>query len=283
MSEIGLYKIGNSIFHNADPRIKLSWMLVASIIPYTFFNPTIPAILFAINLLMLLLAVKGFAINNPLSKIFLIAALSSLLGHSFANPLGVTPIILWGSEIRVPFFGSMKWEGLYIGLVWAFRTLTMGYSSLLLITTTRPRDFVEALIKLKVPFTFAFLILLTLQLIHVFERDARIIVESQRSRGLRDVSIKDRLKALLPLFAPLVVMSIERVQIMSMSLEARAFGASTKRTELKEMKLSLGGYAVLSLLIGSTAALLVARLFWNLDWTMYAHSFRELFIPPKLT
>jgi energy-coupling factor transport system permease protein len=282
MAEMGFYKKGNSTFHNADPRIKIAWMFVVPILVYTYFNPTIPLILTAISLSMLVWSTKGYAIKNPLAQVLLIGSVSSILMHSFVNPQGVTPITIWGSEIAVPFFGSMKWEGLYAGVTWAFRLLAIGYTSLLVVATTRPRDFTEALVKLKVPFRFAFMALLTLQLIQVFERDAKIIVEAQRSRGLKDVKLVDKIKALLPLFTPLVVSSLERIQIMSMSLEARAFGAPTKRTELMEMKLHSRQYIILFALIGLTGASLAYRLTGDINWIDYVRSFKDLFIPPNI-
>ena len=280
MAEMGFYSKGNSAFHNADPRVKIAWMFIVPVIVYTYFNPTIPLILTIISLTMLIWSTKKFVIQNRLATVILIGAISSVFMHSFVNPQGITPITVWGSEIALPFFGSMKWEGLYIGLTWGFRLLAIGYTSLLLVATTRPRDFTEALVKLKVPFRFAFMALLSLQLIQVFERDARIIVEAQRSRGLKDVKLVDKIKALLPLFTPLVVGSLERIQIMSMSLEARAFGAPTKRTELMEMKLHARQYIILSTLLGITIALLAYRFMGDLDWMIYVRSFKDLFIPP---
>jgi len=281
MAETGFYRKGNSVFHNADPRMKIAWMLTVSIIVYIFFNPTIPLILAVLSLLMLVWSNKKFVIQNPVAKALLIGCVSSLIGHSFVNPQGVTPIIVFGSTISLPFFGSMKWEGLYIGATWAFRLLAIGYTSLLLVSTTRPRDFMEALVKLKVPFRFSFMALLSLQLIQVFDRDARIIVDAQRSRGLKDVKITDKIKALLPLFTPLVVGSLERIQIMSMSLESRAFGASTKRTELREMKLGTKSYLILALLIGITVMMLGYRLTGDLNWMDRVRSLQSLFIPPE--
>jgi energy-coupling factor transport system permease protein len=282
MAETGFYVKGNSIFHNIDPRIKLAWMIVVPTIAYTFFNPTIPLILAIISLVMLVWSTRKFILHNPLAKVLLIGAASSIIMQSFVNPEGITPVTIWGSQVALPFFGSMKWEGLYIGFTWAFRLLATGYTSLLVVATTRPRDFVEALVKLRIPFRFAFMALLTLQLIHVFERDARIVVEAQRSRGLKDVKIVDKIKALLPLFTPLVVGSLEKIQIMSMSLEARAFGAPTKRTELMEMKLHTKEYIILFVIIGIAVASLTFRLTGDLDWKTYVRSFKDIFIPSQI-
>lgn len=107
----------------------------------------------------------------------------------------------------------------------------------LLSLITSIKDFTVALEKKGVNPKVAFILLLTLQMIPEMKKQATVILDSQRSRGVEtEGNIFIRSKALLPIFIPLVLGSIANTEERAITLEARGFSIGKKRTLLNELE-----------------------------------------------
>jgi energy-coupling factor transport system permease protein len=137
--------------------------------------------------------------------------------------------------------------------------------TLVMVMTTHPSDLFLAFSKLKVPYTFNFMLAMTLQLIPVFQREVGIVLSAQKSRGMKGSGFS----AVLPSFVPVFVGAIERVQQLSVSLESRGFGSSGNKTSYRKVTSRtqdwvygiVGAVAMLGLMVYS---ILQPRL-WNLS------------------
>ena len=232
-----LYKPGNTFFHRLDPRTKLGWMLGMMIFSFLFFDPKVLFLVCVFNFVLLLWSTGKYALTSPISEAVLLLAVPQIIVHGCVNAAGVTPVVFMGSTISIPLLGTLKWEGVYLGLSYAFRMLGVGYATLLFIATTHPRDLVKGFERLGLPFKYSFMIMMSLQLIPEAIRETRIILEAQQSRGMKMRGFLERLRALLPVFVPITIGSMQRVQMMSMALDARAYGAPVQRTELRDFHL----------------------------------------------
>ena len=239
-----LYQPGQTFFHGLDPRTKLLWVMGITTIAFLFFNPLVSFSICTLNFVLLYLSTGRYALKNPISNAVLFMSLSQIIVHGCVNVVGVTPVILLGYEIAIPFLGVLKWEGVSVGAIYAFRLLGVGYAALLFIATTHPRDLVKGFEKLGLPFKYGFMILMSLQLIPETIRETKIILDAQQSRGVKMKSITERLRALLPVFVPITIGSMQRVQMMSMALEARAYGAPVERTELRVLRLRRSDFII---------------------------------------
>jgi len=115
--------------------------------------------------------------------------------------------------------------------------LGVGYATLLFIATAHPRDLVKGFERSGLPFKYSFMIMMSLQLIPEAIRETQIILEAQQSRGMKMRGFLERLGALLTVFIPITIGSMQRVQRMSMALDARAYGAPVQRTEFRDFRL----------------------------------------------
>ena len=116
---------------------------------------------------------------------------------------------------------------------------------MLFVTTTSSAEIMRGLQKLGVPFRFCFMLTMSLQLIPITAREAGIIGSAQRARGLPEKNFIDKLKGLVPMFVPMVVSSLSRMETMSMALESRAFGNTKHPTEMTEIRVRPGDLALL--------------------------------------
>lgn len=227
-----LFQPGNSIFHRLDSRPKLFFLISMLIVSFLFFNPFILIGLALLGFLMNVKATGKYAFNNALTKLFIWMTFFFTILHGFANPSGKTPIHILGFVPSLPFFGPFTMEGAYYGFTFGLRVMSIAFMGLLYISTTHPTDLVRGLVKLGVSHEIGFMILMSLQLIPISARETQIIVSAQRARGLIEKTLWDKIKGLFPLFVPLAISSMERMETMAMALETRAFGITPSPTSL---------------------------------------------------
>ena len=84
--------------------------------------------------------------------------------------------------------------------------------------------------------TASFIFLSTFQSIIDLSVNARIILESQKSRGIEtEGSLPVRLRAYIPVLGPLVLSAVASTEEKTIAMEARAFSASGKPTQLCQL------------------------------------------------
>lgn len=124
-------------------------------------------------------------------------------------------------------------EGLMFALAIAMRVVVLVTAFLLLLLATHPGDLMTALSERGLPPKIAYVISSTLQVVPAFRDRADAILLAQRARGLRtDGNVLRRAKVLLPLVTPLILGLFTDVEERSTAMEARAFGATRRRTAL---------------------------------------------------
>lgn len=244
-----------SIIHRLDPRTKILFVVFVVISTFMFHNPTIQ--------LMLLAGLIPFVIMSKLIKEYLVSiqylmffVVLIMTVHGIYNPVGVTPI--W--EI----FGglSFKYESLVYASVMSFRILVIGTAAVLFVMTTHPSDLASALVKWKVPHSVAFILLSTFQIIPIISREAKVVMEAQQARCL-DVKagLLERVKHLVPLFAPLFIITFMKVHQLSYVLECRAFSKKGIKTSLRETKISTLDYLFLFVMV----LVLLSEIFFRIN------------------
>lgn len=232
-----MYRPGNSFFHRLDPRTKLAWTLGVMIFSFLLFDVKVLFLTFVVSFALLIWSTGRYALKSLISRVALLIAIPQIIVHGCLNSVGVTPVLFMGQTASIPFLGPLKWEGVLFGLTYALRVLGMAFTAVLFVATTHPRDLVKGFEKLGLPFKYGFMILMSLQLIPEAIREMQIILDAQQSRGMRIKSFLERMRGLLPVLIPITIGSMQRVQMMSMALEARAYGAPVQRTELRDFRL----------------------------------------------
>ena len=132
---------------------------------------------------------------------------------------------------------SVYKEGLFKAIILTSRITAFVSILTLLILITPAKDFTIALEKKGLNPKAAFILLLSLQMIPEMKKQANIIMNSQKSRGVEtEGNILVRAKALIPVFIPLVLSSIVNTEEKAITLEARGFSIGEKRTILDDIK-----------------------------------------------
>ena len=132
-------------------------------------------------------------------------------------------------------------EGLFHGAVQSLRFNTMLTVSCFIIWTTQPRDLLLALVKLRVPYSLAFMVTTGLRYIPLIGSEAQTVIRSQRLRGFRylQLNILHTIGGILNSLRPILTNNIRRATHLSEAVESRAFSPDTAevhRTSLRGLK-----------------------------------------------
>lgn len=128
---------------------------------------------------------------------------------------------------------NVTWEQLFYQFNITLKYFVVIPAALLFIVTTHPSEFAASLNRIGVSYKIAYAVSLALRYIPDIQRDFRIISQTQQTRGI-DLSSNERFftrvkNAVLIIF-PLILSSLDRVEIISNAMELRGFGKHKKRT-----------------------------------------------------
>ena len=278
MTNISMYIPGNSFFHKCDSRVKMLLLVIVSIMAFLFHSPYVCGFLFLTGFIFNYMALGSRMFRHMLTKMVIIMMFFLIILHGFVNPRGETPALFFGKVISLPFFGAYTLEGFYIGLVFWLRLSSIILMAELFVSTTSPSDLINGLHKLGVPYNFCFMVSMSLQLIPISVREATIINSAQRARGLPEKSIIDRFRGLLPMFVPLVVSSLERMEKTSMALECRGFGNTNNPTNMSDIVIRKSDIALVAVSVLLLVASIVLRIrYGSLNVTDYLNSWSDCF------
>lgn len=150
----------------------------------------------------------------------------------------IQSLFIPAGEVWLKFgFISVYKEGVMkaIGLTSKLTAIVSALTMLTLITPVK--DFTLALEKKGLNPKAAFILMLTLQTIPEMKKQADVIMDSQKARGIEtEGNVFVRAKALIPIFIPLVLSSIANTEERAITLEARGFSVGEKRTILYDIE-----------------------------------------------
>jgi len=259
---------GNSVLHRLNPLPKLALAIGVLIFSFATRNPALLGIVFAIGLMLVTIGKiwKAYLrVVMILFPIYLTLIVLQSIAPAFPRPW--TPIVGFG-----PF--TIYQEGIYSGVSMLARILCMTTYALIMIQTTHPSDLFTSLQKIGMPYVLNFILTVTLQLLPIIQSEFAIVLSAQKSRGMKGTGFG----AILPSMVPVFVGAIERVQQLSISLEARAFGSSGRKTSFRDVSMRVKDYIalVLSLVFPILLTTWVV-LDKSLDWS------RSMVFPPTLS
>lgn len=249
---------GDSVLHRINPLAKGVWVVGYVALAFSTMNI---ALLYGMALFALILApIAG--VTKPLLKaaLILLPIGSSLIAIQIIGPAVERP---WTAVAELGPLVLYN-DGLYYGLVLLGRIVASLIMALVMVMTTHPSDLFTSLAKLKVPYTFNFMLAMTLQLIPVFQREVGIILSAQKSRGMKGSGFA----AVLPSFVPVFVGAIERVQQLSISLESRGFGSNGTKTSYRQVKVRASDWvigAIGVLVLGGLMAFSIMQGLWSIS------------------
>ena len=212
------FKMKNTAIHDLDPRTKLYFAIIITIISLIF-NDIIP-------LLIIFLA---------LIPLFLIGRIFTQWLITLRNLTFFAILIIVLDTLFISF---------NLGVAMSIRLFVLVSAFSLFFLTVHPDDLSQSLIQMKVPFSIAFALSLAVRFVPTLALEAETIREAQMVRGLelQKGNIIRKIKNFIPIIIPLIILSIQRAMVIAESLESRGFGAQKQRTYLYPLKMKLKDY-----------------------------------------
>lgn len=235
-----------SPIHRLTGASKLICMLLWSISAMTSFYTPMLAVLAAAS--VVLFAVSKIRIKDVsflLGAVTVFMVLNNVMIFLFSPEHGVS---LYGSRtVLFPIAGpyTVTAEQLFYHLNLFLKYLCTIPVVILFVTTTNPSEFAASLNRIGVSYRISYAVALALRYIPDIQREYRDISLAQQARGVemsKKASLVSRLKAASAILIPLVLSSIERIEVVSNAMELRGFGKGKKRSWYAARKFSKGDF-----------------------------------------
>lgn len=214
-----LYLARDTWVHRLDPRTKIFLLLGMFALPFVFLDPLYEL---AVLVLVLFFGYLAKALAN-LQRIWFILVTIAIL-----------TIILWSifGTGETPLFLFVEREALLYGVSMALRIDVTIIAGMIFLSATRNEEVAIGLVRLGIPYRFAFAVSTALRLVPTIVATGLTIGQAQRSRGLdlESGNIIERIRKHLPLLVPVFVSTIRSTNVFSMALESKGFGARPGRT-----------------------------------------------------
>jgi len=249
----------DSYIHNLNPLTKLLALFCIVILVFALPGFIYNLIMFLIVVPLAFIAKVNWTVFRTLRFLTILLVIIFVI-QGFFYPLAKVPLLV------LPF-GFTLWEdGLVNAAVICSRLLAMAVYGFLFVLTTHPGDLVSALRKVRsfrIPFSFGYIIISTLQVIPRVQLQIATIIEAQKSRGLETKgNLINRLRSYIPLVGPLFSGGVQQAIERSMALEARAFSAETEKTNYRTTVMGFNDKLIMVLLIAiSITVVILTRLF----------------------
>jgi energy-coupling factor transport system permease protein len=235
MSEQTLaYVDNNSFIHRVDAISKLAWVVVIVFVTFQLSTGQARAILL-ISLLLVTILLARIPLITILRASPLIFGVAFLLGlfHTLITP--GTPIFSIG-----PFTGTL--EGWLKGSGYFFRLAIMVLASFMFIWTTDIRELMVGLVRLGVPYRYAFAIFMALRFLPIIQREVEAVKAAHTIRGRASRSpLAHRFKLWQRYLFTVIVNGLRKAENTALAIESRGFGAFPDRTYVKDFHWTASG------------------------------------------
>lgn len=197
------YYASNSVIHKINPIVKIIWLVVFSVLVLASDN-----LYYIITLLIVTMAVQALT-KIPLS------ALKQYVAYLFFF-LIITLILI-----------VLTREDWLIGILFLFKMSILIISAVQFTLTTTQKELLTSLIKLKTPYSFAFVLTIALRFLPTIIKEAKEIMNAQKTRAHKLVfNILKPMKSVrsyIPIIIPLFIIIFTRSFELSLAAETRGF------------------------------------------------------------
>jgi len=190
---------------------------------------------------LLVLSLSVFAVSKIQLKdvafvlyfILLFLLLNNLAIYLFSPQQGVD---VYGTKhVLFELIGryNLTWEQVFYQFNVTLKYLVVIPAALLFLVTTHPSEFASSLNKIGISYKIAFAVSLAFRYIPDIQRDFRTISQAQQARGIdlsKNEKVGKRIKNAAAIIMPLILSSLDRIEVISNAMELRGFGKGKKRT-----------------------------------------------------
>lgn len=260
---IGQYFPADSFLHRLDPRTKLVMtfvFIVTVFLAKNFFNLG----------LVCLVVIVAVAVSKVPAKIIFKSLKAITLLVLFTSAINIFFVETGDTLIKYSFI-HITTGGVFTAIFVAIRIICLIISSSLLTYTTTPTMLTDAiewsmkplkLLKINSHY-IAMIMTIALRFIPTLIDEIDRIMSAQKARGadMETGNFVQRIKAMIPIFVPLLVSSFRRAYELAFAMECRCYSGGNGRTRMKQMKFKGRDFAAGFAVIGILAGVIILNIF----------------------
>ena len=223
-----------SPIHRLTGATKLVCLLLWSFAAMSTYDTRLLVFLTLLSLVLFALSRIRFSdVSFLVSFMAAFMVLNNVLIFVFSPQHGVT---LYGSSHPLLSLGGqyvITREQLFYHLNLVLKYFATIPIVLLFVCTTNPREFAASLNRIGIKYTVAYSVALALRYIPDIQKNYHEISQAQQARGIemsRKQNLVKRLKSAAAILIPLILSSMDRIEVVSNAMELRGFGKGKKRT-----------------------------------------------------
>lgn len=223
-----------SPIHKLTGASKLIALLMFSISTMTnFYTPFLAVVAVIALVLFRVSKIRLREVSFLVGVVTAFMLMNNVLIFLFSPEHGVS---LYGSRHVLLSFGgryAVTQEQLFYHLNLLLKYLCTIPVVILFVCTTNPSEFAASLNRIGVSYRISYAVALALRYIPDIQREYRDISRAQQARGVemsKKATLIKRLKAASAILIPLVLSSLERIEVVSNAMELRRFGKAKQRT-----------------------------------------------------
>ena len=229
-----LYIDKPSFLHQLDGGVKLIWVVLWSIFTFMFMDIRIFLALIVIGAILLycskiefrrMRVLIGFILGFTLFNSILLLILTPNHGSELA---GSTTVLF-----KVGFY-TLTLENLFYVLTISCKYIALLPITLIFLFTTHPSKFASSLNRIGIPYKVAYTVSIALRYVPDIQAEVKHIIMAQEARGVAfkrgDAPVMTILKNYMSVLIPLVLGSLDRIEVVSNAMDLRGFGKDKTRT-----------------------------------------------------
>ena len=225
----------DSFVHRLSGATKLMCLILLTFAAMTTFDTRFLIFLTVLSVVLFRLSgIRPAEVRTLFWFTFVFMVLNNVLIYVFAPEQGVT---LYGTR-HLLWNGFGRWtvtaEQLFYHLNVILKYLSTIPLVMIFLSTTDPSEFASSLNRIGVSYRIAYSVSLALRYIPDIQREYRDISLSEQARGLemagRKEKLMKRLRSAVSMIFPLIISSMDRIEVISNAMELRGFGKGKRRT-----------------------------------------------------
>jgi energy-coupling factor transport system permease protein len=236
---------------SCDPRCKLMLMACLSTLAMVWSEPLFLLYLLAFTCVLLLLG------GVELSRVF--RQFRGIIGLIISLFI-IQSIFIRGGEPWLLISGQtlITTGGITFASILCLRLLILVFSALIMLTS-EVRDYLLALVQMKIPYEIAFMIMASVHFLPILREEALNVFYAVQLRGceIKKASVRQKIKTYLHICIPILACALYRSKAMAVAMEARAFRAYPQRTYLRRLQLKKSDKSIFGILMIITVMLII--------------------------
>lgn len=228
------YQDGKGFLYQLTGVSKLLFFIIVSIACMTTYDTRLLVVVGLFSIYLFKLAhIKWSQVSFVMILIIIFAILNVIMVYVFSPSYGERIYHHQTILIKGIGFYHISLEELFYLFNLILKYFCTVPLAVLFLMTTQPSQFAASLNQIGISYKIAYAVSLTLRYIPDIQEEFYTIKVAQEARGLelsKKAKLMDKIKGNLKIIVPLIFSSLDKIDIISTSMELRRFGKNKKRT-----------------------------------------------------